>query len=68
MGERRGKRGRGKWGERLNTGHSCQSNPFTSFRNIHVPRTSCKDVWVGHLSATHLIRVKWGSNSTSKKN
>lgn len=67
MGERRGKSERGKWGERLNAVHSSQSSPFTSFRNIHVPITSCKNVWVGHLSARHLIRVKWGSNSTFKK-
>lgn len=58
-GERRGKSERGKWGERLNTVHSYQSNPFTSFRNIHVPITSYKNVWVGQLSARHLIRVKW---------
>lgn len=48
--KRTGKREGGQ-GRQIGQGESCQSNPFTSSRNIHVPITSCKNIWTGQLLA-----------------
>lgn len=57
-------REKGEAKEKEGRGREIELSVQLSFGNIHVPITSCKDVWVGQLLARVLITVKRGSNST----